>query len=167
MNRDFSAFTLESGLGTDTTATFLQYLNPLKLFLLIFGRDRFHIGILIYLYIQHNLTALLGYGYFSILLKNKDAAVIPALIWAYASYIVLWGQNYSFGTCILMFTLVMYLPFKICYESTGSIIASLIGSFILVLIVGLLLGDEITLIAGILCFGRLTACKAQQHGRCQ
>ena len=109
MNRDFSAFTLESGLGTDTTATFLQYLNPLKLFLLIFGRDRFHIGILIYLYIQHNLTALLGYGYFSILLKNKDAAVIPALIWAYASYIVLWGQNYSFGTCILMFTLVMYL----------------------------------------------------------
>ena len=109
MNRDFSAFTLESGLGSDTTATFLQYINPLKLFLLVFGRDRFHIGILIFLYIQHTLTALLGYGYFSILLKNKDAAVIPALIWAYASYIVLWGQNYSFGTCILMFTLVMYL----------------------------------------------------------
>ena len=109
MNRDFSAFTLESGLGSDTTATFLQYMNPLKLFLLIFGRDRFHIGILIYLYIQHNLTALLGYGYFGILLKNKDAPIIPALIWAYASYIVLWGQNYSFGTCILMFTLVMYL----------------------------------------------------------
>ncbi len=108
-SRDFSAFTLESGLGSDTTATFLQYLNPLKLFLLIFGRDRFHIGILIFLYIQHNLTALLGYGYFSILLKNKDAAVIPALIWAYASYIILWGQNYSFGTCILMFTLVMFL----------------------------------------------------------
>ena len=109
MNRDFSAFTLESGLGTDTTATFLQYINPLKLFLLIFGRDRFHIGIIIYLYIQHILTALLGYGYFSMLLKNKDAAIIPALIWSYASYIVLWGQNYSFGTCILMFTLVMYL----------------------------------------------------------
>ena len=34
-SRDFSAFTLESGLGSDTTATFLQYLNPLKLFLLI------------------------------------------------------------------------------------------------------------------------------------
>ncbi len=108
-NKDFSSFTLESGLGADTTSTFLQYINPLKLFLLVFGRDRFPFGILIFLYIQHNLTALFGYGYFRILLKNEEAAMIPALIWAYSSYMILWGQNYSFGTCILMFTIVMYL----------------------------------------------------------
>lgn len=48
------------------------------------------------------------------------------------------------------FTLVMYLPFKICYEGTGSIISSLIGSFILVLIVGLILGDSSTLLGWVL-----------------
>ena len=109
MGGNFSSFNLESGLGTDTTATFLQYINPLKLLLLFFGRDRFPLGILIFLYVQHNLTALFSFGYFRILLKNETAAIIPSLIWAYASYIVLWGQNYSFGTCICMFTLVMYL----------------------------------------------------------
>ena len=109
MSGNFSSFNLESGLGADTTATLLQYINPLKLLLLLFGRDRFPLGILIFLYVQHNLTALFSYGYFRILLKNETAAIIPSLIWAYVSYIVLWGQNYSFGTCICMFTLVMYL----------------------------------------------------------
>lgn len=51
------------------------------------------------------------------------------------------------------FTLVMYLPFKICYEGTGSIISSLIGSFILVLIVGLVLGDSSTLLGWVLLGG--------------
>ena len=50
-------------------------------------------------------------------------------------------------------TLVMYLPFKICYEGTGSIISSLIGSFILVLIVGLVLGDSSTLLGWVLLGG--------------
>lgn len=51
------------------------------------------------------------------------------------------------------FTLVMYLPFKICYEGTGSIISSLIGSFILVLIVGLVLSDSSTLLGWVLLGG--------------
>ena len=34
------------------------------------------------------------------------------------------------------FALVMYMPFKICYQTTGSIISSFIGSFIIVIIVG-------------------------------
>lgn len=51
------------------------------------------------------------------------------------------------------FTLVMYLPFKICYEGTGSIISSLIGSFILVLIVGLVLGDNSSLLGWVLLAG--------------
>lgn len=48
------------------------------------------------------------------------------------------------------FSLVMYLPFKICYQTTGSIIGSLIGSFVLVIIVGLILGDGSTMLGWIL-----------------
>ena len=50
------------------------------------------------------------------------------------------------------FALVMYLPFKICYQGTGSIISSFIGSFIVVIIVGLVLGDSSTLL-GFILFG--------------
>ena len=73
-------------------------------------------------------------------------------------FVVVWlmDREASIFTMIrqaFYFTLVMYLPFKICYESTGSIISSLIGSFILVLIVGLLLGDSSTLIGWVLLGG--------------
>ena len=47
-------------------------------------------------------------------------------------------------------TLVMYLPFKICYKSTGSIVSSLIGSVIIVLVVGLVLGDSSPLLGWVL-----------------
>lgn len=50
------------------------------------------------------------------------------------------------------FALVMYLPFKICYQTTGSVISSFIGSFIIVIIVGLVLGDSSTLL-GFILFG--------------
>ena len=73
-------------------------------------------------------------------------------------FVVVWLMDreasiFTISKLAFYFTLVMYLPFKICYESTGSIIASLIGSFILVLIVGLLLGDRSTLIGWILLGG--------------
>lgn len=88
----------------------------------------------------------------------------------------LWDKLCTFGICLAVFfvffklvdneasffsilkdafyfTLVMYLPFKICYQSTGSIISSLIGSFILVIIVGLVIGENSLLLACILLGG--------------
>lgn len=62
-------------------------------------------------------------------------------------------DNTTFFECLrdgFYFALVMYLPFKICYQTTGSIISAFIGSFILVLIVGLVLGDSSTLLGWIL-----------------
>ena len=52
------------------------------------------------------------------------------------------------------FALVMYLPFKICYQTTGSVISSFIGSFVIVIIVGLVLGDSSNLLGWIL-FGSM------------
>ena len=107
--RTFSHYTIWSGLGQDTTATFLQYINPFKLMLLFFGRDNFPIGIMLYLFLQNNLIAIFSYNTFRLLSGNAQAALLPALGWTFSSYIVVWGQNYSYGCCMLMFTIMMYL----------------------------------------------------------
>ncbi|MCR5294460.1 MAG: YfhO family protein [Lachnospiraceae bacterium] len=116
--RTFSFYTIWSGLGQDTTATFLQYINPFKLMLLFFGRDGFPAGIMIYLFIQYNLTAASSYGAFSLLSGSPRAALLPALAWTYSSYIVVWGQNYSYGCCILMFSIMMYLLERVLCRET-------------------------------------------------
>ncbi|MBP3879690.1 MAG: YfhO family protein, partial [Lachnospiraceae bacterium] len=106
--RQFSFYTLESGLGSDTSAIFLQYINPLKFLLLNFGRESFPVSVLLFVFLQHVFTAVFAYGFFKSLLGAKRPAVFAALIWGYTSYIIVWGQNYSFGVCILLFTAVMF-----------------------------------------------------------
>ncbi len=106
--RQFSFYTLESGLGSDTSATFLQYINPLKFLLLNFGKESFPLSVLLFVFLQHVFTAVFAYGFFRSLLKAKRPAVFAALIWGYTSYIIVWGQNYSFGVCILLFTASMF-----------------------------------------------------------
>ena len=105
----FSHFTLWDGLGLDTTSIFLQYLNPLKALLLLFGRDGFPLGIMIFVFLVTNLTSLLGYGFFKRILGDGRAAVFAALAWAFSSYITIWGQNYSFSMNLLLFTLCMFV----------------------------------------------------------
>ena len=106
--KQFSFYTLSSGLGSDTSATFLQYLNPLKFLLLNFGKESFPFAVLLFVFLQHVFTAVFAYGFFKSLLRAKRPAVFAALIWGYTSYIVVWGQNYSFGICILLFTASMF-----------------------------------------------------------
>ena len=106
--KQFSFYTLSSGLGSDTSATFLQYLNPLKFLLLNFGKESFPFAVLLFVFLQHVFTAVFAYGFFKSLLKAKRPAVFAALIWGYTSYIVVWGQNYSFGICVLLFTASMF-----------------------------------------------------------
>ncbi|MDO4805412.1 MAG: YfhO family protein [Lachnospiraceae bacterium] len=107
--RTFAHYTLWDGLGADTTATFLQYINPLKLLILLFGRDNFPLGILLVVFLTHLLTSLFVFGFFRRLVGNDYAALLPSLAWSFSSYMIVWGQNYSFGQCILMFTISMFM----------------------------------------------------------
>lgn len=105
---NFSSFNLEFGVGNDITATSLQYLNPLKFLTILFTRNSLPYGILLILFLEVNLLSAFGYGYFKRLLGNENAAVFPALAWTFTGYTVIWGQNYSYFICILLFTAVMF-----------------------------------------------------------
>ncbi len=103
----FSQYELSAGLGNNIAATYLQYLNPLKTFLLLFPKESMPTGLLLYLFLQTNVTAVAGLYFFRLLLQHETAAFIPATIWSFSGYTVLWTQNLSFGVCIAMFTLTM------------------------------------------------------------
>ncbi|MDO4477834.1 MAG: YfhO family protein [Lachnospiraceae bacterium] len=136
----FTAYNLTNGLGTDITALCLQYVNPVKLIMLLFPTAALPQAILFSTFIQVNLLSLFGWIFFKALLLDKTTSgnsgslgktatpagtntavlpgtdrtrafipVIPTLIWTFSAYVVLWGQNYSFLTCILMFTMIMAL----------------------------------------------------------
>ena len=105
-----ASYALTDGLGTDVTSTFLQYINPIKLMMLVFPTDMLPQAIMLATFIQVNLLSLFGWIFFSAFLKNKGLSpVVPALAWTFTGYVVLWGQNYSFLTTILLFTMVMAL----------------------------------------------------------
>ncbi len=104
----FPQYELTAGIGSNIAATFLQYLNPIKTFLLFFNNETLPLGILLYLLLQTNITAIGGYGFFRAFLKDEDAAFIPAIIWTFTGYNVLWTQNLTFGVCIMMFTLTIW-----------------------------------------------------------
>lgn len=106
---DFSSYNLTFGLGNDITATFLQYLNPVKFLLLFFNEKTLPVGIMIMVTIITNLTSLFAFLYFRLILKREDAAFVPALMWTFSGYIVLWSQNLSFGCAMMMVTLTMLL----------------------------------------------------------
>ena len=115
-NGGFSTYAITDGLGTDITSLYLQYINPVKLLMLLFPTERLPEAILLSTFIQVNLLSFFGYRFFSRLLpadeagrgcSSHPAAVIGALIWTFNGYVILWGQNYSFLTTIVMFTMIM------------------------------------------------------------
>ena len=114
-NGGFTSYALTDGLGTDITSLYLQYINPVKLLMLVFPTDMLPQAIMLSTFIQINLLSLFGYFFFrSLLGTSKEennrtfyAPVMAALAWSFTAYVVLWGQNYSFLTCILMFTMLM------------------------------------------------------------
>lgn len=116
-NGGFTSYTLTDGLGSDITSLYLQYLNPVKLLMLLFPAEYLPQAILLSTLIQVNLLSLFGWIFFRSLLGKSSSGeassvfipVIPSLAWSFSAYVVLWGQNYSFLTCILMFTMTMAL----------------------------------------------------------
>ena len=104
---DFSSYTLSCGLGADTAATFLQYINPLKAFLLLFNRTTMPAGLLLQLYLDTVLCAFAAWRFFLLLTDHSPASMISGLLFAYSGYAVLWSQNLSYGVCLTMFALTM------------------------------------------------------------
>ena len=51
--------------------------------------------------------------------------------------------------------LVMYLPYRISYQATGSFVGSIIGSLVIVVIAGLVLGDSSALLGWLLLGGMM------------
>ena len=104
---DFSFYTLSSGLGADTTATFLQYVNPLKALLLFFNRSTMPAGLLLQLYLGTLVTAWASFRFFLLYTEHGIASVAGGLLFAFSGYSVLWSQNLSYGVCVSMFALTM------------------------------------------------------------
>ena len=102
---DFSFYTLSSGLGADTTATFLQYVNPLKALLLFFNRSTMPAGLLLQLYLGTLVTAWASFRFFLLYTEHGIASVAGGILFAFSGYSVLWSQNLSYGVCVSMFAL--------------------------------------------------------------
>ena len=105
----FDYYTLSAGLGQDTTATFLQFVNPLKFFMLFFDENSMPAAILIQMYLQTVVSALAFFGLMRRHVRRDGAAVFSAVIWSFSSYAVLWGQNLSYGTAVTMFAVSVFL----------------------------------------------------------
>lgn len=105
---NISSINLTDGLGSDVTAILMQYLNPVKLIMVLFPHDLLPVGILLAVFIQVNLLSLFSWNFFRLLLSDRTFAFAPALIWTFSGYVILWGQNYSFLTDILLFTACMF-----------------------------------------------------------
>ena len=105
---DFSFYTLSSGLGADTTATFLQYVNPLKALLLFFNRSTMPAGLLLQLYLGTLVTAWASFRFFLLYTEHGIASVAGGILFAFSGYSVLWSQNLSYGVCVSMFALTMF-----------------------------------------------------------
>lgn len=113
---NFSIYNLQFGLGESAVGTALQYVNPLKFALLLFGQDHFTAGILIQLYLQTLITGFAAFLYFRKVIRDDFSAFLSAAIWSFSTYIVLWSQNYSYGIAVMMFTLTVLL-FQYMLES--------------------------------------------------
>ncbi len=120
-NGSFPQYELTAGTGNAIAVTYLQYINPIKTFLLLLDHNTLPLGILIYLFLQTNVTAIAAYFFFRAYLKNAAEALIPALLWTFSGFTVLWTQNLSFGVCISMFTLTMLaLQYHLSHEQFRS-----------------------------------------------
>ncbi len=105
--RDFSGFSLNSGIGAPTLVSALKYLNPIKTPLLFFTGDRLPLGLMVELLIQTNVIAFFSWFFFRRLLSHGGAALFASLAWTFSGYITLWSQNLTTGSCMAMFTVMM------------------------------------------------------------
>ncbi len=104
-----SGFSLTAGLGTDITQVLLQaLLNPARLLMVLFGEEHLPFGLMISTWFQINLLSFVSFRYLKSLSDDAMAAVAGALAFTFSSWVVVWGQNYTFLTCVLLFMISLY-----------------------------------------------------------
>ena len=102
-----STYSVQMGLGADLAATLLQFVNPVRLLMVIFGEKHLAFGIFLSTWVQVNLTAVFSYLFLRKLTDDGFGSLIGSLSWTFSSYVVVWGQNFTFLTCMMMFSMAM------------------------------------------------------------
>ena len=87
---------------------------------------------------------------------QKKVGILGLCALAFFIMFRLANKDASFFSCArdgFYCALVMYLPYKVSYQATGSFLCAIIGSLVIVVIAGLVLGDSSALLGGLLLSG--------------
>ena len=114
----FGGYELTAGLGSDTTATFMKYLNPVKTPLLFFTPGTLPAGLMLTLFLEINCLLFFSWLFFRRLLGHKTAAAAASLIWTFSGYVTLWSQNLTAGAALAAFTVMMAALLPVLFDPT-------------------------------------------------
>ena len=108
-----SGYILQAGLGMDVSSYYPAYLIPYNLLLLLAPQRLLPWAVLASAYLKLLTISLVGYLFYRKLMGEGIGTMAAALAWTFSGYVILWGQQYGFCTCMALFTVFMY--FLQCY----------------------------------------------------
>ena len=111
--RGDSGYILQAGLGMDVSSYYPAYLIPYNLLLLLAPQRLLPWAVLASAYLKLLTISLVGYLFYRKLMGEGIGTMAAALAWTFSGYVILWGQQYGFCTCMALFTVFMY--FLQCY----------------------------------------------------
>ena len=108
-----SGYALQAGLGMDLSSYCPAYLIPYNLLLILAPQRLLPWAVLASAYLKLLTMSLVGYLFYRKLMGEGIGTMAAALAWTFSGYVILWGQQYGFCTCMALFTVFMY--FLQCY----------------------------------------------------
>lgn len=108
-----SGYALQAGLGMDLSSYCPAYLIPYNLLLILAPQRLLPWAVLASAYLKLLTMSLVGYLFYRKLMGEGIGTMAAALAWTFSGYVILWGQQYGFCTCMALFTVFMY--FFQCY----------------------------------------------------
>ncbi len=108
-----SGYALQAGLGMDLSSYCPAYLIPYNLLLILAPQRLLPWAVLASTYLKLLTMSLVGYLFYRKLMGEGIGTMAAALAWTFSGYVILWGQQYGFCTCMALFTVFMY--FFQCY----------------------------------------------------
>ncbi len=102
-------FSLQAALGESFLPKLISMFNLFDLIAVLFPPTLIDVGILVSTYLKYLVISIFSYLYFNMIFKNNKTSFICSLFWTFCSFIVIWGQHYSFSTAMANFTIFMYL----------------------------------------------------------
>lgn len=108
-----SGYALQAGLGMDLSSYYPAYLIPYNLLLILAPQRLLPWAVLASAYLKLLTMSLVGYLFYRKLMGEGIGTMAAALAWTFSGYVILWGQQYGFCTCMALFTVFMY--FFQCY----------------------------------------------------